>query len=655
MSRRRRLAAVGLMVLVAMAVGGWLPASGNDPEPPESFTTVDVDPSDDLPESSGVTVTGVGFYAEGLPNMISVRQCVAALGACGPETSIDAPNGDFVLAKFVVVRYLVLSDTTVDCTVEACEVWASGGPFANHHLTFSTEVPTTTIPRRVTTTTRPAGTSTVAPTTTTTPPGAPTTTTTPRGAPTSTTSTTPRPAPGATIPPTTRGTQPTTSTAPTTSSTAPSTTTTVPPPPADEGRPPLVAVTTKNQPSGPPGGGLQVEGTGYTCETVYFFFDGIRVGSASPDAAGHVSQGGLSVPGDAKKGRHQVTSSCDPSGDRVEQASLFEVQAVSVHRPALVTSLALPSQVNLELGQLLLSAAMALAAIALIAFPYKLFNSTMEENYDEIRHWFGLGPRGAKEPRTHSRTLTFFAMTAVTAVACGFLSPDFGLNMTSLVLFLGMCVAIIVMAVVFSLPAGMGIHRQFGEWGKLNFLPGSVVVAVVMVLASRVFDFQPGFFYGALAGLAFRSALSEKDQGRMTAANWMFSLVISVGAFFLRAPVAAAAAEPGSSVWWIGLDICLALIFLWGIEGLAVAMLPMKFLDGAKVMRWNRPAWAVLFFLGIFATVHVLLRPGSGYVGSTTGEVSIAVMALFVGFGLGSVAFWAYFRFRPVRLAPIGA
>ena len=43
-------------------------------------------------------------------------------------------------------------------------------------------------------------------------------------------------------------------------------------------------------------------------------------------------------------------------------------------------------------------------------------------------------------------------------------------------------------------------------------------------------------------------------------------------------------------------------------------------------------------FLGIFATVHVLLRPGSGYVGSTSGEISIGVMSLFVAFGVGSVA-----------------
>ena len=442
-----------------------------------------------------------------------------------------------------------------------------------------------------------------------------------------------------------------TTVAPTT--TTSTTSTTVAPPPVDDG-PTLIAVTTKNTPSGPPGGGLQVQGSGYTCPTVYFFFDGTRVGSAEPNAAGNVSKGGMSVPGDTGKGARRVTASCDPEGATVAQA-MFQVLPVAVHRPAFVTSLPLPSQISLDPGALALSAAIAIGAIMLIAFPFELFNSAMEENYDEVRGWFGLGPRGVPEEKTRHRTVSFFVFTAVTALACGFLSPDFGFNRTSVVLFLGICVALLVMAVAFSLPADIGIRRQFGEWGKLNFLPGSVIVTIVMVALCRIFEFQPGFFYGALAGLAFRSALSEKVQGKMTAANWLFSLALSVGAFFLRVPVSAAAAEPGSSIWWIGVEICLTLIFLWGIEGLAVGMLPMRFLDGRKVLRWSKPAWAALFFLGVFTTVHVLLRPGSGYVGSTSDAVRIGVMIVFALCGLGSLLFWAYFRYRPARWVPVRA
>ncbi|MGH9265915.1 MAG: FGLLP motif-containing membrane protein [Acidimicrobiales bacterium] len=652
-SRRvRSVAVVGTLVVLILTMGGWQGASGDQPEG-SGGTTVNVTPSDDLPDLADVTVEGVGFFPDistGL-STVFVAQCVEAFGSCGTAREFSAPNGSFS-GTITVSRMLTLSDTTVDCTQVACSVRADGGAFvAHHHLTFSGQQATTTTTRRtippvvVTTTTRPA--------VTTTRPAAPTPTTRP-AAPTTT-----RPAGpgttlgGATVPPTTSVARATPSTVAqsTTSSTALAATTTSTPPPPVGDRPPLVAVTPRNQPSGPPGGGLHVEGGGYTCDTVYFFFDGVRVGSDSPDGGGHVSKNGLSVPGDAGKGRHRVTSSCDASGATIEQASFFEVVPVAVHRPAFVTSLPLPDQVSLDPRQLLLSAAVAVGAILLIAFPYELFNSTVEENYDEIRSWFGLGPRGVDEAKVRSRTVTFFVMCAVTAVTFGFLSPDFGLNMTSLVLSLGAFVALIVMAVVFSLPADIGIHRRFGEWGKLNFLPGSVVIAVVMVVLSRLVEFQPGYMYGALAGLAFRSALSEKEQGKLTAANWLLSLVVSVGAFFLRAPVTAAAAEPGSSIWWIGLEICLAIIFLWGVEGLAVAMLPMRFLDGQKVMRWNRAAWAVLFFLGVFATVHVLLRPGSGYVGETSDTVTIGVMVLYVLFGLGSAAFWAYFRYRPAQWA----
>jgi len=648
MNRRAWAARVAVVVLVLGLVAGG--ASGDQPEGGDGIL-LNVTPSDNLPPNGLVTVNGSGFFpfASDVPvvNTVEVHQCVSMREDCGLATTLPVDIEGNFSGQVAAVRYLTLlrSGETVDCaelnqfTGESiCEMWAQGSRFATHHLLFSTVVPTTTTKPLPTTTTtrRPAGT----------PPTNP-------PLPTTTTTTPPSPQPGATIPPTTRVGQPTTTVrGATTTTIAPTTTTTttVPPPPLDG--PTLVAVTPKNRPSGPPGGGLQVQGGGYTCETVYFFFDGQRVGSDTPDPTGNVSKGGLSVPGDAGTGPRRVTASCEASGSAVVQSSTFEVLPVSVHRPAFVTSLPLPSQVSVDPMTLLASAAFAAGAIMLIAFPYELFNSTMEENYDEIRGWVGMGPRGVPEPKTRSHLPTFFGFTALSAVVLGFLSPDFGLNRTSVVLFIGMFVALLVMAVVFSLPADIGIRRQFGEWGKLNFLPGTVLVSVVLVLLSRLLDFQPGYFYGALAGLAFRSALSEKVQGKMTAYNWLFSLAISVGAFFLRVPVSAAAAEGGRSIWWIGLEICLALIFLWGVEGLVVAMLPMKFLDGRKVFRWSRTAWTVLFFLGIFATVHVLLRPGSGYVGSTSGEVSIGVMVLFAVFGLVSVGLWAYFRFRPARWVP---
>ncbi len=58
--------------------------------------------------------------------------------------------------------------------------------------------------------------------------------------------------------------------------------------------------------------------------------------------------------------------------------------------------------------------------------------------------------------------------------------------------------------------------------------------------------------------------------------------------------------------------------------------------------------WFVLFIASAGMYVHVLLRPGLGYVGSNS-VVSLSVIIFAVVPVIGSVAFWSYFRFRPAR------
>ena len=513
-----------------------------------------------------------------------------------------------------------------------------------------TAPPTTTTTAVVTTTTAPVTTTTVPASTTTSVPG--TTTVPPTTAPGATTTVVATNPPATTPGTTTLTTVPASTTVPpqTTTTRQPGTTTTTTTPP----RPPvgttLTALTPDGAPAGPPGVALNVAGTGYSaCKTVYFFFDGVRIGSDQPDAAGAVSAKNLSVPGDTSSGQQTVTSSCRPAEDPVRASTVFTVTDARVHRSALVTSVDQPGQISLRLGPLAASAAAAVAMLLLFAFPFQLFNSTVEANYDEIRGWFRLPARVVDATAQASRNLAFFLLTLVTGVVVAFLSPDFGFNLTTLVQILGFCLGLLVMSIGFSLPSAFAIHRATGEWGKLNFLPGTVLVSIVMVALSRLMHFQPGYMYGALAGLAFASAVSKRAQGRISAANWVFAFVISIGAFLVRGPVSHLAAEPGASVWWIGLEAALVLIFLWGVEGLAVGMLPMRFLAGRLVKDWNTAVWGLLMFIGLFATVHTLLAPNSGYVGHTTGEVTVGVVVLFLIFGAVSVGLWSYFRYRPER------
>ena len=100
-------------------------------------------------------------------------------------------------------------------------------------------------------------------------------------------------------------------------------------------------------------------------------------------------------------------------------------------------------------------------------------------------------------------------------------------------------------------------------------------------------------------------------------------------------------------MWALILELLLGGIFLLGLESLIVDLFPLRYLDGSRIVAWRRIMWATLFAVALFVLIHVLLSPGSGYVGRTddTGLLPV-VIGLYIGFGLFSVLFWAYFRYR---------
>jgi hypothetical protein len=400
---------------------------------------------------------------------------------------------------------------------------------------------------------------------------------------------------------------------------------------------------------GPPGAQIRVVAFGYgSCGEVGVSFNGVRIGAARPDSAGRVDLAGLTIPGDAAPGSHSVGTSCLSSRLGGTQLVAFEVTHASVHRSAFATSVPGPGQVSTRLRTVLNSVLITAGLVLLIVFPADLFNATLDENYDEVRSWFGLGPRSPKSVRPLRQALTLTGFIAFGGVLYGFLSPDFGPNRSSLALALGLSVALALITIVFRLPFLLHSRQHHGEWARLKVLPGTALMAVACVGLSRLLNFQPGYLYGLIAGLEFRRE-ADDTTGRLTSLAALTILIIGLVTWAARAPVAAAAARAGAGFWVVAADACLAAIFVAGLTTLVFSLIPLRFLEGSKVTKWSRAAWVGLFASGLFAFVHILLQPSSGYVGHTQSGQKWVVIALFVGFGLFSIAFWAYFRFRPAR------
>jgi hypothetical protein len=431
------------------------------------------------------------------------------------------------------------------------------------------------------------------------------------------------------------------------------------------GRITLTALNEDGLATGPPGVGITLRGSGFpvpqrelaapaaqiepSCRTIFFHFDGRRIGSAETDAAGTVRRPGVSVPGDASPGVHTVTASCRSGGAPVLVATEFQVTEASLHRSAFATALHRPDHVRFGLDSLLLSALGALGMMVLIAFPAELFNSTLEEHYDEVRGWFGLRPRPPTAGTGVSNVALFAFFLALSGPLWFAMQRSSGLDMATFLAALGLSIATAVVVLGSDLPTYLHLRRRYQERANAVALPGSLIVAVACVALSRAVHFEPGYFYGLVGGLAFSRRLPKNTAGRLAAGSVVVMLGLSLASWLLLPSVARIADAPDPGALPILAESLLGGIFWTALDTLVIALLPLRVLTGAEVFAWRRLRWAGLYVFTLFAFVHILLRPGTGYVSDTSRSPTVVVVVLFVTFAAISFAFWGYFRFRAPR------
>ena len=242
--------------------------------------------------------------------------------------------------------------------------------------------------------------------------------------------------------------------------------------------------------------------------------------------------------------------------------------------------------------------------------------------------------------------IRLLAAVLVAAVISSFLSPNLGLDSASFATFLGFVIALVVILITFEVPGLFEHRRTTGEVGRLRVLPWALVLAAIFVLISRLAALQPGYLWGVVLGVILLRPHTAADEGREAAAGALWTLAVSVAAWIALSWVRTSAGADASFVSSM-FQTALAAIVVSGLEAVAIGLLPFRFMPGVAVYRWSRPVWALLTGASMFGFIHILIGPTSGYLSDLVAPAWLAALGIFAAFGVFTVLFWGWFRFRP--------
>lgn len=304
-----------------------------------------------------------------------------------------------------------------------------------------------------------------------------------------------------------------------------------------------------------------------------------------------------------------------------------------------------PGQVSSE--PLIIAQSLALAGliVLLMPFPAQLFNSTLETHYATVRRWFRLDALQRSTGRLSGfweSLVGVLVFVLLAAVIYALLDPSVGVDVRGAATIVGLALGIVLTTVMASAPALMKAIRTGDAW-RIRALPATLIVGLMCVLISRLTGFLPGYLYGVILGFVFARELSRAEQGRANGLAAAALLVMALVAWFVLALIGP---EPTGIVATIAAT-ALSTLLVAGLEAVVFGLLPFRFLPGEPLHATNRLFWATLLLIGAFCFFHILINPASGYLGSSARTPLLTIVGLFVGFGLLSIAFWAYFRNKP--------
>ena len=354
-----------------------------------------------------------------------------------------------------------------------------------------------------------------------------------------------------------------------------------------------------------------------------------------------------------------VTGRAFVSEETLNQVAVLALDQATAPAPALQYVLPGPLDISLAPEDVARSAGITAFLMLLLGAPTTVFNSTLKANHVLIERWVrrrrprqlrrrglvgGIGDLMGAWSRSWVGLVSYLG---VAAVAYAFLKPNFPGQDAARILFVtGFGIA--AGTAVSQLPSEWYVRRHRGTRGRIRVALWTLGLALGCVLVTRLSGVQPGYIYGIIGAFTFAAVLTSEDRGRMAFAGMAALLAVGLAAWFIRIPFQPVTGAVGGDFGSLVNEL-LTNLFLAAVQGTAISLIPLQYLDGGKLSAWSRRRWAILWAASLLLFAHVILYPVSSYVPhpSSTGLWTAALMV--TAYSLVALGFWWFFRRREAR------
>jgi hypothetical protein len=331
--------------------------------------------------------------------------------------------------------------------------------------------------------------------------------------------------------------------------------------------------------------------------------------------------------------------------------------ALGPRDPPRTTSVLLgPDQVSTDGQVIATNFYLALILLLVLLVSSTMFNEAMDKNREQvdavwdritapIRRFFGPAPAvSAGRASWAIGVLAPLPVVLVSGLVYTFAEPDAGFNQRSLTLFIAMVIGVTVLTYAYDGGEAFVTRRFFNLAATVRLFPFAILIAAFFVTLSRLTDFQAPIMYGFVASTVLLvPAVLDRRQSAISVALPGFALLgLSLLAWGLLPLLRDLAGDRKD--WWAQVPpAAAAILFAGGIEGLVLLMLPIRFTDGGRILRWNPLAWLVLFAVPAFIFCWAILNPAAREFDALVERRVLVAVGFVAAYAVLAVSVWTYF------------